>query len=70
LLVKRVTGSETLCGGLEYRLLCVPTDAHLPLKKFIALPIELQFVTDRGDHVPMNGDSHGSYLRLLHTPNE
>jgi type VI secretion system secreted protein VgrG len=49
LLVKRVTGSETLCGGLEYRLLCVSTHAHFPLKEFITLPVELQFVTDRGD---------------------
>jgi len=49
LLVKRVTGSETLCGGLEYRLFCVSIRANLPLKEFIALPVELQFVTDRGD---------------------
>lgn len=48
LLVKRVTGSETLCGGLEYRLLCVSTRADLPLKELIALPVELRFVTDRG----------------------
>jgi type VI secretion system secreted protein VgrG len=49
LLVKRVTGNETLCGGFEYRLLCVSTRADLPLKELIALPVELQFVTDRGD---------------------
>lgn len=49
LLVKRVTGSETLCGGLEYRLLCVSTRADLPLKEFIALPVAIQFVTDRGE---------------------
>jgi type VI secretion system secreted protein VgrG len=49
LLVKRVTGSETICGGLEYRLLCVSTRQDIPLKEFIALPAELQFVTDRGD---------------------
>ena len=49
LLVKRVTGNETLCGGLEYRLLCVSTHSDLPLKEFIALPVELQFVTDRRD---------------------
>jgi type VI secretion system secreted protein VgrG len=49
LLIKRVTGSETICGGLEYRLLCVSTRANLPLKEFIALPVEVQFVTDRGD---------------------
>jgi type VI secretion system secreted protein VgrG len=49
LLIKRITGSETICGGLEYRLLCVSTHADLPLKDFIALAVELQFVTDRGD---------------------
>lgn len=49
LLVKRVSGDETLCGGLEHRVLCVSTRADLVLKKFIALPIELQFVTDRGE---------------------
>jgi type VI secretion system secreted protein VgrG len=48
LLVKHVSGQETLCGGIEYRLLCVSTQAALPLKDFIALPVELQFVTDRG----------------------
>jgi type VI secretion system secreted protein VgrG len=47
-LVKRVTGSEALCGGLEYRISCLSTRADLPLKEFIALPVELQFVTDRG----------------------
>jgi type VI secretion system secreted protein VgrG len=49
LLVKRVTGNESLCGGFEYRLLCVSTRADLPLKELIALPVELQFVTDRGE---------------------
>jgi type VI secretion system secreted protein VgrG len=48
LLVKQVTGQETLCGGIEYRLLCLSTDAGLPLKDFIALPVELQFVTAQG----------------------
>jgi type VI secretion system secreted protein VgrG len=49
LMVKRVTGNESLCGGLEYRLLCVSSRADLPLKEFMALPAELQFVTDQGD---------------------
>jgi type VI secretion system secreted protein VgrG len=49
LLVKHVTGNESICGGLEYRLSCISTRADLPLKEFIALPVELQFVTDRGD---------------------
>ncbi len=46
--VKHLNGCETLCGGFEYRLFCVSTNASLPLKELIALPIELQFVTDRG----------------------
>lgn len=48
LLLKHVNGEETLCGGIEYRLFCVSTRADLPLKDFLALPVELQFVTDRG----------------------
>lgn len=47
LLVKSVAGHEALCGGIEYRLLCLSLNAKLPLKEFIALPVELQFVTDR-----------------------
>jgi type VI secretion system secreted protein VgrG len=49
LLVKHVSGQEALCGGIEYRLLCVSTRTALPLKEFIALPAELRFVTDRGE---------------------
>src|SRR5471030_134012 len=48
LLPQRVEGSESICGGLEYHVDCVATDAKLPLKQFIAIPAELQFVTDRG----------------------
>ncbi|MFM9436081.1 type VI secretion system secreted protein VgrG [Janthinobacterium sp. CG_23.3] len=48
LLVKRVGGVETICGGIEYRLLCVAETAGMPLKQFIAMPAELQFVTDTG----------------------
>ena len=46
--VRHLNGRETLCAGFEYRLFCVSTNASLPLKEFIALPIELQLVTDRG----------------------
>jgi type VI secretion system secreted protein VgrG len=49
LLVKHVTGGETICGGMEYRLLCVASSAALPLKQFNAMAVELQIVTDRGD---------------------
>jgi type VI secretion system secreted protein VgrG len=48
LLVKHVSGVETICGGIEYSLLCVSTQAGLQLKQFIANPVEVQFVTDSG----------------------
>lgn len=48
LLPQRVTGAESICGGIEYRIDCLATDARLALKQFIALTVELQFVTDRG----------------------
>jgi type VI secretion system secreted protein VgrG len=49
LLPQRVFGSETLCGGIEYRVLCVSSNVQLPLKEMIAVPVALDFVTDRGD---------------------
>ena len=48
LLVKQVSGVETICGGIDYSLLCVSTKAGMQLKQFIANPVELQFVTDSG----------------------
>ena len=48
LLPQRVVGSEAVCGGFEYRIACLAGSPSLPLKEFIALPAELQFVTDRG----------------------
>jgi len=48
LLVKHVSGIETMCGGIDYKLLCLATCAGMPLKNFIANPVELQFVTDSG----------------------
>jgi type VI secretion system secreted protein VgrG len=49
LLVKRVTGVEAICGGMEYRLLCVAVKAGLELKQFMAMPAELLFVTSTGN---------------------
>eukprot|EP01034_Spumella_vulgaris_P033423 gene33423-41240_t len=49
LLPQRVYGTESICGSLEYRILCVSTRAQLPLKEFIGLPAALDFVTDRGE---------------------
>lgn len=48
LMVKRVSGAETICGGIEYSLLCISGQSGMPLKQFIANPVELQFVTDSG----------------------
>ncbi|HEY0587946.1 MAG TPA: type VI secretion system Vgr family protein, partial [Pseudoduganella sp.] len=49
LLPQRVDGSESICGSIEYRILCVSLDAFIPLKELIALPIAVDIVTDRGD---------------------
>ena len=38
-----------MCGGIEYHLLCVATRVGMPLKEFIANPVELLFVTDTGN---------------------
>ncbi|MGV7206903.1 type VI secretion system Vgr family protein [Oxalobacteraceae bacterium A2-2] len=49
LLPQRIQGREAICGGLEYRILCVAGDACLALKQFIGVAAELQIVTDRGN---------------------
>ncbi|WP_432380632.1 type VI secretion system Vgr family protein [Duganella sp. P38] len=48
LLPQRVYGTESICGGIEYCVLCVSANAQLPLKQLIAVPAVLEFVTDRG----------------------
>ena len=48
LMPQRVTGHEAICGGFEFRILCVAESATLALKDFIGVPAELQIVTDRG----------------------
>jgi type VI secretion system secreted protein VgrG len=48
LLPQQIVGSESICGGIVYRVACVASDPALPLKSFIALPAEIQVVTDRG----------------------
>ncbi|HZV64750.1 MAG TPA: type VI secretion system Vgr family protein, partial [Telluria sp.] len=49
LLPQRVIGSEAICEGLTYQILCVAPSAALPLKSFIGLAAELQFVTDKSE---------------------
>jgi type VI secretion system secreted protein VgrG len=48
LLPQRVSGVEAVCGGIEYVVTCVASTPRLPLKELIALPAEVQLVTDRG----------------------
>ena len=48
LLPQRVSGSEAVCGGFAFTILCVSGSATLALKDFIGLPAELQIVTDQG----------------------
>ena len=48
LLPQQIVGSESICGGIEYRVACVSSEPALALKHFIALPAEVQIVTDRG----------------------
>ncbi|TFW13321.1 type VI secretion system tip protein VgrG [Duganella callida] len=48
LLPQRVYGTEHICGGIEYRVLCVSGEVQLPLKQMIAVPARLEIVTDRG----------------------
>lgn len=48
LLPQRIVGSEAICGGIEYRIACLADTPALPLKELIALPVEIQFVTDLG----------------------
>ncbi|WP_426343950.1 type VI secretion system Vgr family protein [Pseudoduganella sp. R-32] len=49
LLPQHVQGSESICGSVEYRILCLSLDAFIPLKELIALPAAVDIVTDRGD---------------------
>jgi type VI secretion system secreted protein VgrG len=48
LLPQRIEGTESICGGIHYRIACLAGTPLLPLKELIALPAELQLVTDRG----------------------
>lgn len=49
LLPQQLQGSESICGGIEYRILCVSLDAYIPLKDLIAQPVAVDIVTDRGE---------------------
>ncbi|WP_332875678.1 type VI secretion system Vgr family protein [Massilia sp. S19_KUP03_FR1] len=48
LLAQRITGDESICGGIHYRVACLASTPLLALKELIALPAQIDFVTDRG----------------------
>jgi len=49
LLPQQIQGSESICGGIDYHILCVSLDAFIPLKELIALPVAIDIVTDQGN---------------------
>jgi type VI secretion system secreted protein VgrG len=49
LLIQRISGHDALCAGFDVELWCLSTSAFIPLKSFIALPIAIEMVTDRGE---------------------
>lgn len=67
LLPQQVQGVESICGGFDYRVLCVALDACLPLKEFIALPAAIDFVTDTGELRTVAGivTQHSSNATIL-----
>jgi len=48
LLPQRIQGTESICGGIHYRVACLAGTPLLPLKELIALPAAIDLVTDRG----------------------
>ena len=48
LLPQRIQGTEAICGGIHYRVACLASTPLLALKELIALPAEIELVTDRG----------------------
>ena len=49
LLPQHVSGSESVCGGLDLQVFCLSGSATLNLKDIIGAACELQIVTDRGE---------------------
>lgn len=49
LFIQRISGHDAVCAGFDLELWCLSTSVHIPLKSFIALPITIEMVTDRGE---------------------
>lgn len=48
LLAQRIAGSESICGGIHYRVACLAGTPMLALKERIALPARIDLITDHG----------------------
>jgi type VI secretion system secreted protein VgrG len=55
MLIQHVSGSESLCGGLDLDVICLATSALIPTKALMAIPIGIQLVTDQGNLHTING---------------
>jgi type VI secretion system secreted protein VgrG len=55
LLLQRLDITEGLMSGINGHLTCVSSRADLPEKSFLALPLSVQMVTDRGQLHAING---------------
>ena len=55
LLLQRLDITEGLMSGINGHLTCVSSRADLPEKSFLALPLSVQMVTDRGQLHSING---------------
>jgi type VI secretion system secreted protein VgrG len=55
MLIQHVSGTESLCGGLDLNVICLATSALIPTKSLMAMPIGIQMVNDRGELYQING---------------
>jgi type VI secretion system secreted protein VgrG len=55
MLIQHISGTESLCGGIDLDIICLTTSALIPTKALLAMPLGVQLVTDRGELHQING---------------
>ncbi|WP_420475588.1 type VI secretion system Vgr family protein [Noviherbaspirillum sp. ST9] len=55
LLPQELSGDEAVSEGFTYTLTCLSSDAHLELKQFIGLPVQVSLLTDGGEERALCG---------------
>jgi type VI secretion system secreted protein VgrG len=53
--LQRIDGQHDLNGGMTAELICLSTNAHIPLKQFIGAQVAVDQVTDRGNFFRTTG---------------